>query len=121
MSLDLDFAELQAKIRKAMYMPDWIRKLDDFLRLSERDVLSHAGQVSHHDALAKAQDKYEQFRKQQANLPSPVERHFDEAVRAAKAQERDAATPERSATTPRKRTKKPAPKHTQTKRKRSRE
>jgi len=33
--------------RKPMYMRDWISKLDDFLRLSERDILSHAGKVSH--------------------------------------------------------------------------
>ena len=38
----LDFAELQALNRKPMYMADWIRKLDDFLRLSDRDILTHA-------------------------------------------------------------------------------
>ena len=39
----LEFAELQALNRKAMYMADWIAKLDDFLRLSERQILRHAG------------------------------------------------------------------------------
>lgn len=29
-SLYLDFAELQAKSHKPMYMKDWIQKLDDF-------------------------------------------------------------------------------------------
>lgn len=43
----LDFAELQARSRRPMHMADWISKLDDFLRLSERDILQHAGQISH--------------------------------------------------------------------------
>ncbi len=43
----LEFAEVQALNRRPMYMADWIAKLDDFLRLSERDVLAHAGKVSH--------------------------------------------------------------------------
>lgn len=42
----LEFAELQAMNRKTMHMADWIAKLDDFLRLSNRDVLDHAGKVS---------------------------------------------------------------------------
>ena len=67
-----------------MYMRDWIAKLDDFLRLSERDILTHAGAVSHDDALAKAEVEYEKWRTQQAALPSPVEEHFDEAVKEIK-------------------------------------
>lgn len=42
-SLYLDFAELQAKSHKPMYMRDWIQKLDDFLKLSGKELLSHAG------------------------------------------------------------------------------
>ena len=41
----LDFAELQARSKRPMHMADWITKLDDFLRLSEREILSHAGRV----------------------------------------------------------------------------
>jgi hypothetical protein len=80
-SFYLDFAELQALGRRPMYMRDWISKLDDFLRISEREILSHAGKVSHDDALAKAEGEYEKYRAKQAALPSPVERHFDEAVK----------------------------------------
>jgi hypothetical protein len=83
-SFYLDFAELQARGRKPMYMRDWIAKLDDFLRLSERDILTHAGEVSHDDALAKAQLEYEKWRTQQAALPSLVEDHFDEAIKEIK-------------------------------------
>lgn len=42
-SLYLDFAELQAYNKKVMYMKDWIKKLDDFLRISEQEILTHAG------------------------------------------------------------------------------
>ncbi len=83
-SFYLDFAELQARARKPMYMCDWITKLDDFLRLSERDILTHAGEISHDDALAKAQLEYEKWRTQQAALPSPVENHFEEAIKEVK-------------------------------------
>jgi hypothetical protein len=50
----LDFAELQALSRRAMYMKDWIAKLDEFLKVSDRDILRHAGRVSHESAVEKA-------------------------------------------------------------------
>ena len=77
----LEFAELRALTRKPMYMADWIAKLEDFLRLSEREVLRHAGTVSHEAAVAKAEVEYARFSAQRSALPSPVERHFAEAVR----------------------------------------
>ena len=80
----LEFAELQARNRKAMYMRDWIAKLDDFLRLSEHDILTHAGKVSHEAALAKAEAEYEKFRTLEAAKPSPVEIHFQEAIEQVK-------------------------------------
>jgi hypothetical protein len=83
-SFYLDFAELQARNRKPMYMHDWITKLDDFLRLSERDILTHAGEVSHDDALAKGELEYERWCTQQAALSGPVEEHFDQAVKEIK-------------------------------------
>jgi hypothetical protein len=43
----LEFAELQALEHKPMYMKDWIAKLDDFLKLSGRQLLTHAGKISH--------------------------------------------------------------------------
>jgi hypothetical protein len=83
-SFYLDFGELQARSRKPMYMRDWITKLDDFFRLSERDILDHAGTISHDDALTKAEREYEKWRTQQAALPSPVEEHFDKAIKEIK-------------------------------------
>jgi hypothetical protein len=76
----LEFAELQAINRKPMHMADWIRKLDDFLRLAERDILSHAGRVSHDAAVAKAEQEYDRFTAARAALPTAVDRHFAEAV-----------------------------------------
>ena len=80
----LDFAELQALSRKAMYMKDWITKLDEFLKVSERDILGHAGKVSHESAVEKARAEYEKFRKDFLEGPTPVERHFVEAVKEIK-------------------------------------
>ncbi|QCQ22119.1 virulence RhuM family protein [Desulfoglaeba alkanexedens] len=80
----LDFAELQALNRKPMYMKDWIAKLDEFLKVSERDILTHAGKISHEAAIEKARMEYEKFRKRSLEEPSPVERHFIEAVKEVK-------------------------------------
>lgn len=81
-TLYLDFAELQALNRTPMYMRDWIDKLDGFLRLSGREVLEHAGKVSHQRALDKARKEFEAFRLSQAGEKSPVERDFEAAARA---------------------------------------
>ncbi|RPI31429.1 MAG: cell filamentation protein Fic, partial [Actinomycetota bacterium] len=78
----LEFAELQALNRKPMYMRDWISKLDDFLRMGEREILTHPGTISHEQALRKAELEFEEFRVRQLAQPSQVERDFDEAVKA---------------------------------------
>ncbi|RJP42452.1 MAG: hypothetical protein C4547_00475 [Phycisphaerales bacterium] len=76
----LDFAELQALQRKPMTMAAWIAKLDDFIRISGRAILTHAGKVSHETAKLKAEAEYARFRADQAALPQPVDQHFAEAV-----------------------------------------
>jgi hypothetical protein len=78
-TLYLEFAELQAVNRKTMTMRDWIAKLDDFLKLSGRDVLTHAGKISHDQAMLKAHREYEVYRQHQLAEPTPVEEHFLEA------------------------------------------
>ncbi len=77
----LDFAELQAITRKPMTMTDWIAKLDDFIRISDRQILTHAGKISHEMARLKAEAEFEQFRAAQAALPQPVDQHFADAVK----------------------------------------
>jgi len=76
----LEFAELQALNRKPMAMVDWIVKLDDFLRLSDREILNHAGRMSHEDAKEKAEIELARYRKQQAVLPQPVDEHFEQSL-----------------------------------------
>ena len=83
-SLYLDFAELQARSRRVMTMGNWIAKLDDFMRLSEREILTHAGSVSHEAALAKAETEFEKFRAIEDAKPSLVEQHFIEAIEQVK-------------------------------------
>ena len=80
-SLYLDFAELQALSRNAMSMKDWIAKLDDFLRMASRDILSHAGKISHEDALDKARIEYSKYQQQALEAPSLVEQHFLETIK----------------------------------------
>lgn len=84
----LEFAELQALNHKVMYMADWITKLDDFLKLSDREIIRHAGSISHEEATGKAEREYEQFVRDRAALPSPVEKHFEEALKNLKRLER---------------------------------
>ncbi len=87
-SMYLDFAELQAINRRPMYMKDWITKLDDFLRLSEREILTHAGKVSHQQAIEKAHAEYDKYHALTVDEPSPVELHFIEAIEMAKGLEK---------------------------------
>ena len=83
-SMYLDFAELQALKRKPMYMKDWISKLDDFLKVTEREILTHPGTVSHKYAIEKAVLEYDKFRKLHDLDATPVEKHFIEAVEEVK-------------------------------------
>ena len=75
-SLYLDFAEMQAEEHRPMYMKDWINILDDFLRISRKDILTHAGKVSAKLAKEKADNEYDKFKERTQNNLSAVEIHF---------------------------------------------
>ena len=75
-SLYLDFAEMQAEEHRPMYMKDWINILDDFLRISRKDILTHAGKISAKLAKEKADHEYDKFKERTKNELSPVEIHF---------------------------------------------
>jgi len=75
-SLYLDFAEMQAEEHRPMYMKDWINILDDFLRISRKDILTHAGKISAKLAKEKADTEYDKFKERTKNDLSPVEIHF---------------------------------------------
>jgi hypothetical protein len=80
----LELAEVQALNRQPMYMQDWLARLDDFLRLGGRDILQHAGKISHEQAAQKAELEFEKFHRPQLDLPSQVEQDFDAAVKELK-------------------------------------
>ena len=75
-NLYLDFAELQAQNHTPMYMKDWIQKLDDFLKLSGKELLTHAGTISAELAKQKADTEYDKFKERSLTQLSPVEIHF---------------------------------------------
>jgi hypothetical protein len=76
----LVFAEGQAMRRIPMYMKDWITKLDGFLNLNDRDILTHAGEISHEFAIEKAEKEYDRFHKQRI-LETNKESDFDNAIK----------------------------------------
>jgi len=80
----LELAELQALNRKPMYMTDWVARLDEFLKMTGRDILTHAGTVGHDEAIEKARQEYDKYRQRILNEPSPVEKHFLLAVEEVK-------------------------------------
>jgi hypothetical protein len=59
----LIFAEGQAKRRIPMYMKDWIKKLHAFLNINDREILNHAGQISHQIAKEHAESEYAKYQK----------------------------------------------------------
>ena len=77
-NLYLEFAEFQAISHKPMYMKDWIQKLDDFLKLSGKELLTHAGVISAEVAKLKADTEYDKFKERTRNCLSAVEIHFIE-------------------------------------------
>jgi len=83
-SMYLDFAELQAKNRRPMYMADWISKLDDFLRISERDILTHAGKVSKDMAQDYADAEFDKYQQRQLAQPSQAEKDFEKSLEQLK-------------------------------------
>ena len=81
----LDFAEDQARRKKTMHMAEWVQRLDAFLQFNERNVLTHAGAVSHQLAEAHAHVQFEQYdaerRRVESEQPSS---DFDRAVEEVK-------------------------------------
>ena len=72
----LEFAELQAMNRKPMTMKSWISKLDDFIKLTDREILTHAGTISHDSMVKKVDEEYQIFKEKQRAELSQVEKDF---------------------------------------------
>lgn len=73
-----DLAELQAMRRKPMYMEDYIRQLDNILSSTGEQVLTHAGTISHQQAMTKAEKEYKKW---QQNTLSPAEKDYLQALK----------------------------------------
>lgn len=76
----LDIAEVHALNQEPMYMKDWLETIDDYLKMTRRDILTTKGMVTHKQALEKAHGEYEKYRKKQEDSLSLVECHFLESI-----------------------------------------
>lgn len=83
-SLYIEYAELQALERKAMTMQDWITKLDEFLKISGRKLLDHAGKISAESAKAKAELEFARYRALLDAQPQRVDAEFEKAAKELK-------------------------------------
>jgi len=76
----LVFAEGQAMRRVPMYMKDWIEKLHGFLSLNDRDILSHAGAISHEMAKEYAEGEYDKFSRKRIEWSDGQTSDFDKTI-----------------------------------------
>lgn len=73
-----DFAEVQAIRHRPMYMSDYVEQLDNILRATGEEVLTHAGKISHAQAMEKAKAEYKRY---QAQTLSPVEEEYLKTIK----------------------------------------
>ena len=73
-----DFAEVQAIRHRPMYMSDYVEHLDNILRATGEEVLTHAGKISHAQAMEKAKAEYKRY---QAQTLSPVEEEYLKTIK----------------------------------------
>lgn len=83
-NLYIEYAELQALERKPMTMQDWITKLDEFLKISGRQLLDHAGKISAESARAKAELEYARYRSLLDAQPQRIDAEFEKAAKELK-------------------------------------
>lgn len=76
----LDIAEVRALDHEPMYMKDWLETIDDYLKMTRREILTTAGRISHQQALDKAHEEYKKYREKEADRLSLVEKHFLESI-----------------------------------------
>ena len=76
----LDIAEVQALTHEPMYMKDWLETIDDYLKMTRREILTTKGHVSHKQAIEKAHAEYDKYKKKQDALLSTVEKDFVESI-----------------------------------------
>ena len=72
----LDIAEVHALNQEPMYMKDWLETIDDYLKMTRRDILTTSGHVSHKQAIEKAHAEYDKYKNRLEDSLSPVEKDF---------------------------------------------
>ena len=81
----LDYAEMQAARGRAMYMKDWVEKLNAFLKFSEYEILTNAGKISHEVAEMLALKEYDKFKiEQDKNYVSDFDREVKKLIESKK-------------------------------------
>ena len=76
----LDIAEVHALNREPMYMNDWLETIDDYLKMTRRDILTSSGHISHKQAIEKAHTEYDKYKNRLEDTLSPVEKDFIESI-----------------------------------------
>ena len=76
----LDIAEVRALNHEPMYMKDWLETIDDYLKMTRREILTTKGTVSHKQAIEKAHSEYDKYKKKQDELLSNVEKDFIHSI-----------------------------------------
>ena len=78
----LEIAEIQALDRTPMYMADWVKQLDGFLKMTNKNILQHSGVISHQKAIKKAHQEYDIYKEKIKNRITQVEKDFIKQIEA---------------------------------------
>lgn len=76
----LDIAEVRALNHEPMYMKDWLETINDYLKMTRREILKTAGRISHNAAIEKAHTEFEKYQHKQQTQLSVVEKHFLKSI-----------------------------------------
>ena len=76
----LDIAEVHTLNKEPMYMKDWLETIDDYLKMTCRDILTSSGHISHKQAIEKAHAEYDKYKNRLDDALSPVEKDFIESI-----------------------------------------
>ena len=76
----LDIAEVMALNHDPMYMKDWLEIIDDYLKMTRKEILSTSGKVSHNQAIEKAHQEYKKYQKRLEIETSLVEKDFLKSI-----------------------------------------
>lgn len=76
----LDIAEVRALNHEPMYMKDWLETINDYLKMTRREILKTAGRISHNAAIEKAHTEFEKYQHKQQTQLSAVEKHFLKSI-----------------------------------------